>query len=105
MGRGRNLRLEGRISGQKGRNMSHRAMLWVGSLVVGMSLAVMPSASAQTVCAGTSNTIVQCVDPTGGTPIQDCIYLLIPPCHPVSVPTPYVYCTGGDIGQDIFVCR
>lgn len=83
--------------------MTRKAMLWVGCLIAGASLAVVPSASAQTVCVGTTGTIYQCVDPTGGPPIQDCIYIVIPPCHPVSVPTPYVYCTSGEIGQQL-VC-
>ncbi len=84
--------------------MTRKAKLWAGCLIAGATLAVMPSASAQTVCVGTTATIYQCVDPTGGEPIEDCVYIVIPPCHPVSVPTPYVYCTGGKIGQQLFSC-
>ncbi len=85
--------------------MTRKAMLWAGCFIAGASLAVTPSASAQPLCVGTQATVVQCVDPTGGEPIEDCIYLVIPPCHPVSVPTPYVYCLGGDIGQAILSCE
>lgn len=79
--------------------MTRKAMLWVGCLIAGASLAVTPSASAQPLCVGTTGTIYQCVDPTGGTPIQDCVYVVIPPCHPVSVPTPLIYCPAGRIGS------
>ncbi|MDQ3914042.1 MAG: hypothetical protein M3323_01740 [Actinomycetota bacterium] len=84
--------------------MTRKAMLWVGCLIAGASLAVMPSASAQTVCVGTTGTFYQCVDPTGGEPIEDCIFIVFPPCHPVSVPTPYVHCMGGEMGEEIFSC-
>ena len=85
--------------------MTRSARLWAGCLIAAASLAVAPVASANPLCVGTQSTVVQCVDPTGGQPIEDCIYVGPPPCIPVSVPTPYVYCTGGNIGEDLFVCR
>ncbi|MFN2587999.1 MAG: hypothetical protein ABR613_07775 [Actinomycetota bacterium] len=84
--------------------MTRKTMLWIAGLIAGASMAVSPPASAQTVCVGTTGTIYQCVDPTGGEPIEDCVYIVFPPCHPVSVPTPHVYCTGGAIGQQLFAC-
>ena len=55
-----------------------------------------PAAAAEVeVCAGTQGQQYVCVDPTGGTPITDCVYLGPPPCIPVSVPTPSIRC-GGD---------
>lgn len=78
--------------------MKRKATLIGGALLVGASMAAMPSASAQVpVCAGTDNTIVLCVDPTGGTPIGDCVYVGPPPCMPVSIPTPSITC-GGRLG-------
>lgn len=76
--------------------MKRKASLIFGGLLVGASMAVMPSASAQAIplCAGTVNTIVVCVDPTGGTPIGDCVYLGPPPCMNVSIPTPSIECSG-----------
>jgi hypothetical protein len=79
-------------------------MLSVAGLIAGATLAVTPAASAAPLCVGTQSTFVQCVDPTGGRPIQDCIYVGPPPCIPVSVPTPYVYCLGGDIGSQTISC-
>lgn len=84
--------------------MKRGSMLWAGCLIAGATLAGAPPASANPVCVGTQSTVVQCVDPTGGEPIEDCIYVGPPPCIPVSVPTPHVYCIGGDIGQQILVC-
>ncbi|MDQ3914041.1 MAG: hypothetical protein M3323_01735 [Actinomycetota bacterium] len=52
-------------------------------------------AAATEVCAGTQEFQYVCVDPTGGTPITQCVYVGPPPCHPVSVPTPSITC-GGD---------
>ena len=78
--------------------MKRKASLICGGLLVAASMAVMPSASAQIpLCAGTANTIVVCVDPTGGTPITDCVYLGPPPCMYVSIPTPSITC-GGRLG-------
>lgn len=76
------------------------------------------------VCAGTQSTFIFCVDvntgglpsvdPTGGEPIEDCVYLGPPPCKPVSVPRPsvtpgsgnivYLGC-GGDIGAYTLHCE
>lgn len=75
--------------------MKKKASLTCGGVLVAASMAVMPSASAQApVCAGTENTIVVCVDTTGGTPITDCVYVGPPPCMPVSIPTPSIDCAG-----------
>lgn len=74
--------------------MRRKALTLGASLVLTASLAA--PAVAQTVCAGTANTAVVCANPTGGAPIEDCIYVGPPPCTPVSVPTPTVSC-GGDL--------
>ena len=76
-----------------------RKVLVLGS---GMMLAtgMATPAAAAPLCAGTENTVVFCVDPTGGAPIVDCIYVGPPPCIPVSIPTPSFGC-GGDIGQGL----
>lgn len=71
--------------------MRSRAALWVAGLAVGATMAMAPPAAAQPLCAGPS-TFYVCVDPTGGTPITECIYLGPPPCYPVSVPTPTAWC-------------
>ena len=40
-------------------------------------------------CFGDSNAnVCATVDPTGGTPITDCVFVGPPPCMPVVVPTP-----------------
>lgn len=57
-------------------------------------------ASADPLCGGTASTIVVCVDPTGGTPINDCVYVGPPPCVPVSIPTPSFGC-GGAMGAKL----
>ena len=69
-------------------------LLGIG-LAVTAVLSIGSPASAQTLCFGPSTAYV-CVDPTGGTPINQCIYAGPPPCHPVSVPRPLVWC-GGDL--------
>lgn len=71
-------------------------------LLLAASLAA--PASANPLCVGTQGTIVQCVHPTGGAPIGDCIYLGSSTCTPVYAPTPYVYCPGGAIGEPLFSC-
>jgi hypothetical protein len=83
--------------------MIRKAFL-VFALIAGSSLAVVPAASARPLCVGTQATVIQCVDPTGGDPIEDCVYTGGDECIPVSVPTPYVYCVGGDIGEKAFSC-
>lgn len=71
--------------------MLRKALTLGTGLVLAASLA--GPAAAQTLCAGTENTAVVCVNPTGGTPIDDCIYLGTPPCTPVSIPTPTFGCS------------
>lgn len=71
--------------------LRRKAALLVSGVVVGMTMAVAPSAAAAPLCAGPSLFYV-CVDPTGGDPIEECIYAGPPPCHPVSVPTPEAWC-------------
>ena len=73
--------------------MKRRSALLVTGLAAVAAMAVAPPASAQTLCFGPSTAYV-CVDPTGGTPIDQCIYAGPPPCHPVSVPTPDAWCGG-----------
>lgn len=59
--------------------------------------------AAHAACVGTDRTVVVCVDPTGQTLYSDCVHVVIPPCIPVNVPGPTIYC-GGDIGQQILSC-
>ncbi|MDQ4124724.1 MAG: hypothetical protein M3134_03870 [Actinomycetota bacterium] len=59
-------------------------------------MAASPAQAQTTVCAGTSNTVFVCTNPTGGTVITDCVYLGPPPCMPVTVPGPTLSC-GGDL--------
>ena len=73
--------------------MRRRSALVVAGLAVGATMAMAPPAAAQTLCFGPSSMYV-CVDPTGGDPIDECIYAGPPPCHPVSVPTPRIWCGG-----------
>lgn len=73
--------------------MRRRAALLVASLAVGATVAIASPAAAQPLCFGPSTAYV-CVDPTGGNPINECIYAGPPPCHPVSVPTPDAWCGG-----------
>lgn len=78
--------------------MRLKRTLFGTALLVGASMALAAPAQASIpVCAGTQNTIVVCVDPTGGILIEDCVYVGPPPCIPVVVPGPTVQC-GGNIG-------
>ncbi|HEX2057282.1 MAG TPA: hypothetical protein VHI71_02840 [Actinomycetota bacterium] len=71
------------------------------ALVAGAALApAAPAHASIPLCAGTQNTIVVCVDPTGGILYQDCVYAGPPPCTPVSIPGPTIQC-GGNIGQNL----
>lgn len=69
-----------------------RNLLGIG-LAVTAAFGIASPASAQTLCFGPSTTYV-CTNPTGGTPINECIYAGPPPCYPVSVPTPVIWCGG-----------
>jgi hypothetical protein len=80
-----------------------RKLFSLGAGVV-LAASLAAPASAQPLCVGTQETFVQCVDPTGGAPIEDCVYVGKPPCVPVSVPTPHFYCIGGDMGERLFNC-
>jgi hypothetical protein len=81
------------------------------------------AAPASAACVGTAATFVFCATANpkglpsadlGGQPIEDCVYLGVGPCQPVSVPTPrltpgsgnvlYLGC-GGQMGQNIFSCE
>jgi hypothetical protein len=76
-----------------------------GTLIgAAMLLVAAAPASAGPLCVGTQETVVQCVDPTGARVIDDCVYVGPPPCHPVVVDGPYVYCLGGRIGEQIVSC-
>ena len=71
--------------------MKRRAALLVTGLAAAATMAMAPPAAAQTLCFGPSAFFL-CVDPTGGGSIDECIYVGPPPCKPVSVPVPRVYC-------------
>ena len=68
------------------------ALLGAGLMVAGSTLAV--ASPAHAACLGTTNTIIVCVDPTGGTLYEDCAVIVEPPCQPVVVPGPVVWCEG-----------
>ncbi len=71
--------------------MRRRAAAAVVGLVAAISL--MGPAAAQPLCAGDDELFFVCVDPTGSS-ITRCIYAGPPPCHPVTVPVPTVWCGG-----------
>lgn len=52
------------------------------------------AASAAPVCAGTSGTLVLCVEPSGSLYYSDCVYTGGSTCSQVDVYGPYVYCDG-----------
>jgi hypothetical protein len=85
--------------------MRLKAMLWGTCLVAAATVGMAAPASAAPVCVGTASTVVQCVDPTGATLVDDCVYAGSSSCIPVFVPGPRVYCLGGEIGQDLTVCE
>jgi hypothetical protein len=71
--------------------MRNRAsVLAVGMIAAATMVVTAPAASAA--CVGSENTVIMCVDPTGGTLYEDCIYAGDPPCTPVHVPGPLVWC-------------
>ena len=79
--------------------MRRRAtLIGAGLMVAGSLFFAAPASASIPVCVGTAATVVVCVDPTGGTLYEDCIYAGPPPCIPVSVPGPTIQC-GGNIGQ------
>ena len=71
--------------------MRRRATLFGAGLLAAGSVFV-TAAPAQAACFGTTNTVIVCVDPTGSTLYEDCAVIIEPPCHPVSVPGPKVWC-------------
>lgn len=75
--------------------MRRRATLFgAGLLVAGSMFVATPAQAGPLVCVGTASTAVVCVDPTGGTAYEDCIYAGPPPCTNVHVPGPVWYCGG-----------
>ena len=75
--------------------MRKRAVLLGAGLMMAGSMFLASPASAQTtVCAGTAGTAYVCTDPTGGTVASDCVYVVLPPCIPVTVPGPTLSCGG-----------
>ena len=78
--------------------MKRKGTLLVLGLAASATVAMAQPAAAQPLCFGPSRTYV-CIDPTGGDPIQECIFAGPPPCHPVSVPTPVIWC-GGNLSCD-----
>jgi hypothetical protein len=63
-------------------------------MVAGSLFAAAPAQAGPLVCAGTASTAVICVDPTGGTLYEDCVYVASTTCTPVHVPGPVTYCGG-----------
>lgn len=75
--------------------MRRRATLIGAGLIGAASLFLAaPAQAGPVVCAGTASTAVICVDPTGGTLYEDCVYAGPPPCIPVHVPGPVTSCGG-----------
>ncbi len=74
--------------------MRSKSFLLGAGLLVAGSMAIAAPAAASPLCAGTQNTVFVCVDPTGGTLYSDCVYVVFPPCMPVTVPGPVVTCGG-----------
>jgi hypothetical protein len=73
--------------------MRRKATLFgAGLMAMGGVFAMAPPALAA--CVGTTGTIIVCVDPTGRTLYEDCVMVVDPPCKPVSVPGPSVWCEG-----------
>ncbi|HEX8002977.1 MAG TPA: hypothetical protein VF519_09820 [Mycobacteriales bacterium] len=65
------------------------------------ALACVAAPAAAELCAGTTQTYVVCahpenlsVDPDGGPPAGDCVYVNADACTPVFVPTPSAGATG-----------
>ena len=75
-------------------------LIGAGLMMAGSLFFAAPASASIPVCVGTAATVVVCVDPTGGTLYEDCIYAGPPPCMHVVVPGPTATC-GGTIGQRI----
>lgn len=72
-----------------------RNLIAVAALAAaGVATAAAPAAA---VCAGTTNTIVVCSDPTGATWYSDCVYAGTDPCTQVDVPGPTLSCDEGKL--------
>lgn len=76
--------------------MRRRAMMLATGLVMAGTVAFAPAASAagQWICVGTQQAGYVCVDPTGGTLYDDCVYAGPPPCTQVTIPGPIYGCGG-----------
>ena len=76
--------------------MRRRAVTFAAGLVMAATVALAPPASAADgwTCVGTERLGYVCVDPTGGTLYEDCVYLVLPQCMHVSVPGPIFGCGG-----------
>ena len=73
--------------------MKRTVLSFGAGLLMAAGLAL-PAAAAE-VCVGTQELLYVCVDPVGRTYYSDCVYVGSPPCVPVNVPGPTLYC-GGD---------
>ncbi len=69
--------------------MRRKAAAAVVGLVAALSMAA--PAAAQPLCAGEQSIFYVCVDPTGSSHTL-CVYAGPPPCHPVTIPIPTVWC-------------
>lgn len=76
--------------------MRRKAVTFAAGLVMAATVALAPPASAADgwTCVGTERLGFVCVDPTGGTLYEDCVYVGAPPCIPVTVPGPIYGCGG-----------
>lgn len=73
--------------------MRRRAALLVTGLAAAATLLLAPAAQAQEwTCVGTQMVLYVCVDPTGGTLYDDCVYLVSSDCTQVTVPAPIIAC-------------
>lgn len=69
--------------------MQRRMKLVLVSVLALSTLGLAGPARAE-VCAGTQNIFHICVEPTGGTLYEDCVYVVDPQCIYVRVPGPVV---------------
>lgn len=80
--------------------MGGRLSRIAASIGVAASIGIAGPAAAAPVCVGTAQTAGVCAEVSRGAPTyEDCVYVVTPPCIPVSVPGWDLEC-GGWIGDE-----
>jgi hypothetical protein len=74
--------------------MRLKGRLFGAGLMVAATMLVAAPAHAAKTCVGTQQTLALCVDPTGFTYYEDCVYLASSTCTPVVVRGPSAWCEG-----------